>query len=133
VQEVVMLKIVQKLEEEFPGTPIVVGGDFNVDLRTSHELVHFKKRMAEAFSNSPRAIGHHQRSTHFMPFPNNLKTAQVDSFFVSQKMVPRIYDIRVGDLRDCENALLPVPRDFEERNFVHPSDHRPVILDLYNL
>jgi len=119
--------IVRKEMETNPRSIVVVGGDFNGDVRHEAEFAPLKTILEDVFDNIRPEMSDADRITH--SFHQNGRAAvysQIDAFLMSPSGRPYLKDAFVHRYVDAEGNTKPLPTTWEERN-ANPSDHFPVI------
>ncbi|MCS6838320.1 MAG: endonuclease/exonuclease/phosphatase family protein [Bdellovibrionaceae bacterium] len=124
--------IITDLKKEFgDNVPIIVGGDFNIDLEKGVSWLS-QIGMEEAFHSLSRRTGKIpaiNRITFVNFSGNTLRVQQLDGFFIDRKSVDVVDSIQVVPFRKSEGGRTQLPRDKREWMEM-PSDHYPVLLKL---
>lgn len=119
-------EIAKKFEAQFPGVPIVNGGDFNEEVTAST----FNALRAAGFKDAFDIVGlpADQRITHtFHPRDEPAHKAQMDAVFVNQaaQAMGLIKRAEVVPYRDALGRAKPPADTFQQRQ-QNPSDHMMV-------
>ena len=124
--------IVQKLQMEFKGLPVMLAGDFNGSLNYEPEYLslwrsnHFVDSLDKMESDVPVK----DRVTHtFHPREGARKTSQIDAVLVTEDMRDAITHAEVYRYTDANGNARPLPSSYEDRE-KNPSDHFPVYMKL---
>lgn len=108
--------------------PLMVGGDFNIDVRLADDVEAVRQRMMDPFDI--KGIKGEARMTHtFHPRGGRSSYSQLDAIFVSPSLKNSIEDIRVYRYKDENGNEKPLPDSFEERSR-NPSDHFPITVTI---
>lgn len=127
------MKEIASIVEDYQGAyganvPIVLGGDFNVDVRLSPEVEPIRERMVDPFD--AKGIRGLPRMTHtFHPRRGHPSYHQLDALFVTPGLEDNIVSIETYRYKDAEGKELPLPNTYAERAR-NPSDHYPLVLTL---
>lgn len=106
--------------------PLMVGGDFNIDVRHSLDVEAIRERMIDPFD--VKGIKGLARMTHtFHPRRGNPSYNQLDAVFVSPSLRESIEEVSVYRYKDEDGNVKPMPSTYEERS-MNPSDHFPVVV-----
>jgi hypothetical protein len=109
-------------------TPIIVGGDFNNDVRNCPEVQPIRDTMVDAFD--AKGITGIARMTHsFHPRSGGPSYHQLDALFVTPGLKGDIESMEAYRYKDAQGQPLPLPQTFEERSR-NPSDHFPILMTL---
>jgi hypothetical protein len=108
--------------------PIMIGGDFNIDVRNAPDVQAVRDRMKDPFDI--KGIRGEERMTHtFHPRGGRSSYSQLDAIFVCPALARSVEDIRVYRYKDDRGNTKPLPKSYEERAR-NPSDHFPVTLTI---
>lgn len=125
-----MQNIAWRYRNEFgPEVPMIIAGDFNINLAQKKLISPLRKIFEDAFNFNPVPRDSSERVTHTYHGRGQLDTVELDAFFVTRTLRHHIKSVRVFRYRDQEGNLLPLAETREERD-LQPSDHFPVILDI---
>lgn len=109
--------------------PIIMGGDFNIDVRTQPDVAAVKEKMVDGFdiakTPTPARITHtyHPRGGGLSEF------GQLDTIFVSPALRANVISMQAYRFKDRNGRELPIPQNHEEA-IANPSDHYPVFMRL---
>ncbi len=121
-------EIIRGYMRRWPNVPIVLGGDFNTELRNSREVLPLRSILRDSFDVAK--VPMQARTTHtFHPEGGERVLSQLDTIYVSPILAQSIRGAAVYRYRDGSGRELPLPRTFEERS-LNPSDHYPVAIEL---
>jgi endonuclease/exonuclease/phosphatase family metal-dependent hydrolase len=108
--------------------PVVVGGDFNNDVRMCPEVEPIRAIMMDPFD--VKGIRGLPRMTHtFHPRGGRSSFHQLDALFVTPGLQDNVVSIETYRYKDADGNELPLPQTFNERAR-NPSDHFPLTLTL---
>lgn len=108
--------------------PILVGGDFNVDIQHSQGIAPLKQRLTDPFD--VKKVGNEDRVTHtYIPKNGPIEQRQLDALMVTPPLVDNIVSIEAYRYKNRQGAEKPLPTSQDERD-ENPSDHFPVVLKL---
>ncbi len=108
--------------------PIIVGGDFNNDVRMAPEIEPIREIMMDPFD--VKGIRGLPRMTHtFHPRGGRSSFHQLDALFVTPGLTDNVVAIETYRYKDADGNALPLPQTFNERAR-NPSDHYPLVLTL---
>jgi len=132
--------ITSEYEKLYPDTPIIMTGDFNIDVKkmATPELNSLKKiGMVDAFESTTDSTPLSERDTHyFFDHDGNLSKSQLDTMLINIVAYTNkiIKSAKVLFHIQPNGEDFPPPTTFKERE-LQPSDHRPnlFILDLEKL
>jgi endonuclease/exonuclease/phosphatase family metal-dependent hydrolase len=124
------MKILKKYREQYPNTPIIIGGDFNADLLTKPEFASLTSdanfQMTDAFNLLNKQMSGLERTTHtFHPRGGATVYSQLDAIMVNKINVKEAKIIRYKDGPIQEQ----LPQTYQERE-LNPSDHFPIVVKL---
>jgi hypothetical protein len=126
-----MKKILDETREKVGyQVPIIVAGDFNLNIPKSHLMRALKPDFVDAFEFSPLPKNFSNRVTHIYHGSEKGIKSAFDSFLVSPSLQESVLSIRVLRYRDEKGKVVPFSQNIYER-LQQPSDHYPVILDLH--
>lgn len=110
--------------------PALLVGDFNTDVRTAPELDNIREFMTSAFDLAEDKTQEHERITHSY-HPKDLPPvySQMDDVWVSEAGSSLILSAHVIPFKDEVGNIIPPAQSYEERE-THPSDHRPVTIEM---
>lgn len=116
--------IVESYTRAYPGTPILLGGDFNSDVRHSSDVAAIRSSMKEALEVS----GATERITEtYHPPKGGVVASQFDAIFMNTGSASYVTKAQVLPEYDrITGRRLGVPKSFEDRQQNYPSDHRAV-------
>lgn len=116
--------IIQAYERAYPATPILLGGDFNADVRTGPEVAAIRSFMKESLDVS----GATERITEtYHPPEGGVVPSQFDAIFMTSASTKYVTKAQVLPEYDrVTGRRLGVPKSFEDRQRNYPSDHRAV-------
>jgi hypothetical protein len=121
-------EIIAGYMKRWPKVPIVMGGDFNTEVRNSPEVLPLRSILVDSFDIAK--IPMQARTTHtFHPDGGERVLSQLDTIYVSPVLAPSVRGAAVYHYRDGSGRELPLPRTFEERAR-NPSDHFPVAIEV---
>lgn len=122
-------RIVDGYQSKFgKDVPIMIGGDFNIDVRTEPDVEAVRERMMDPFDI--KGIKGEARMTHtYHPRGGRSSYHQLDAIFVSPSLKNSIEDVHVYRYKDDRGNEKPLPDSFEERSR-NPSDHFPVVITI---
>jgi hypothetical protein len=121
-------EIIAGYMKRWPQVAIVLGGDFNTELRNSPEVLPLRSIMRDSFDIAK--VPMQARTTHtFHPEGGARVLSQLDTIYVSPVLAPSVRGAAVYHYRDASGRELPLPRTFDERA-QNPSDHFPVAIEL---
>lgn len=132
----VMAQIINNLEIEFPGVPLVMGGDYNTEVRASkdkmsdEELKPMRSVTKDAFDIAEETISADDRITHsYFPSskPGRVNRSQLDTFLVRLGSSMRVLKTKVLPYTNASGEEIALPRSYQERSR-QPSDHNPIIM-----
>lgn len=123
--------IIQSYERAYPSTPILLGGDFNTDVRHGREVVAIRSSMKEALDIS----GATERITEtYFPPTGGVVASQFDAIFMNAATSRLVKKAEVLPEYDrITGRRLGVPKSFDDRQRNYPSDHRAVAVVFENL
>lgn len=108
--------------------PLMVGGDFNIDVRTEDDVKAVRARLLDPFDI--KGIKGEARMTHtFHPRGGSTSSHQLDAVFVSPSLKQSVEQVVVYRYKDENGNQKPLPNSFEERS-QNPSDHFPVMVTI---
>jgi len=129
-------EIYRQLEADHPGTPIVLGGDFNGDIVNDPELQPLRDAMSESLNLMGDKLSRDEKVTHtFHPYKQRMKASQLDGLFLNKVMESRLVEAFVYHYKDATgkikryigdwaNKIYPI---FFKQRAQNPSDHMPVV------
>jgi endonuclease/exonuclease/phosphatase family metal-dependent hydrolase len=108
--------------------PIVVGGDFNVDVRTAPEVQPIRDRLRDPFDL--KGVSGDERVTHtYHASKSPAAYTQLDALFVTPSLAGDVIDIEAYRYKDLNGKAKPLPNTYQERSR-NPSDHFPIVVTL---
>jgi hypothetical protein len=108
--------------------PIVLGGDFNIDVRKAADVQPIRDRMRDPF-DIKGLIGL-DRTTHtYHPRQGSAQFHQLDALFVTPSLADNVVSIKAYRYKDENGDEKPLPQSLTERAR-NPSDHFPVVVTL---
>lgn len=125
-----LVKIYQDLRQQFPKVPIVIGGDFNADLR-SLELEILKSTDLSDFRDVVEIPEEQRYSLIYFDFGGRAYPLILDHLLVSPHLKDRIVkkESFIYRYKGFYNIPLDRPKSEAER-YRMPSDHYPLVLTL---
>jgi endonuclease/exonuclease/phosphatase family metal-dependent hydrolase len=122
--------IYHRIRSDFPGVPVVVGGDFNNSL-TSLELEHVMRTDLTDFHDRLGTPEEERFSLVHFDFAENPNPQILDYLLVSPELKGRIVESKSFTYRYKGFYGIPhlPPKSFRERNQL-PSDHYPLVLTI---
>lgn len=121
--------IVDDYQKEYgPNTPIILGGDFNVDVRNNPQVQPIRDRMDDAF-DIMGVRGLDRVTQTFHPRNGSAEFHQLDALFVAPCLKDNVVSIEAYRYKDASGNAKPLPQTFEERSR-NPSDHFPIVMTL---
>lgn len=104
--------------------PIMIGGDFNIDVRRSADVAAVRARMKDAFDL--KGMDGDARVTHtFHPRGGRTQNNQLDAIFVTPSLASSVLDVEVFRYKDRNGREKRLPQSWDERS-QNPSDHFPI-------
>lgn len=127
-------KIIQEIQDQNPGVPIVFGGDFNTHIEESEDIETFKKKTGffDSFDMMGLAKKSWARATHsFFPKKGMGERTQMDAAFLDSlsKKLGRLIRAYVAPHRFPDGRPKPLPNSYDQREH-DASDHRAVVIEL---
>ncbi|MCO4754437.1 MAG: endonuclease/exonuclease/phosphatase family protein [Bacteriovoracaceae bacterium] len=121
--------ILEGYQNKYPGTPIMLGGDFNADI---HSMPEFKGLFRDNFMKDSLdlngAISKTQRVTQsYHPRNGNTQYSQLDAILVDQNAANYVEQAKVYRYKDVDGNEKPLPKTYAERE-LNPSDHYMVMI-----
>ena len=108
--------------------PIVLGGDFNVDVRKAVELDPIRTRMTDSFD--VKGVRGLDRMTHsYHPNVGSTEFHQLDALYLTPGLQDNVVSIEAYRYKDVNGQPKPLPATFAERTR-NPSDHFPIVVTL---
>lgn len=108
--------------------PIVLGGDFNVDVHQAPDVQAIRDRMKDPFDI--KGISGLDRMTHtFHPRQGATQFHQLDALFITPSLADNVVSIEAYRYKDANGNPKPLPQTYAERAR-NPSDHFPLVVTL---
>lgn len=125
-----------QLQSEFGKIPVMIGGDFNNHVPTSPEFEPLKRAgYRDSISLMPNYKG--PNYSHYYFSKSGAEFSQLDSVMVSPEIVSNqlMKSAAILEHIDEKGRTIPAPRNYNERESGHPSDHLPtsVVIDFQRL
>jgi exonuclease III len=109
--------------------PMIIAGDFNINLLESSLMHHLSHHFQDAFFFSPVLRSDEERLTHFRQKDEKIVGSALDTFLLNAPLQDHVLSIRRGSyFNEKGEKILYHQSDREIKQL--PSDHYPVILDL---
>jgi hypothetical protein len=123
-------KIIEDYKQQFPGTPVILAGDFNTDVNLSPEVRPLLSVVKSGFDVALKATPKAERFTHFFfPRDGSVVRSQLDDIKVSSELEHSILDARIYRYKRPDGTIMRLPKTFQERE-LQPSDHFPIVMRL---
>lgn len=122
--------ILEDYDKNYPGVPILLGGDFNADIHRSPEFKALLEDdfMQDSFDLSRNKLAPKERVTQtFHPRKGAAQQSQLDAILVNRSASSAVVEAKVYRYKDEHGREKPLPKTYDERE-LNPSDHFPVVL-----
>ncbi len=107
---------------------VILGGDFNIDVRFGAEMKPLNARLIDAFDAF--GIKGIDRMTHtFHQRDGRTTFSQLDALLVSPSLKDSLVSIETYRYKDANGVPKPLPKSYDERSH-NPSDHFPIMLTI---
>lgn len=129
-------KIMQDLRIKFPNTPLILGGDYNTDVRknvntrSDKELSPVRGVTQDAFDVAKESLPPDQRITHSY-FPNGSNYAQrsqLDTFLINAGEQMDIEKTQILPNYDSRGNVMGLAQSYRERSW-QASDHNAILMN----
>jgi predicted extracellular nuclease len=128
-----IIKVVKSFRKQYPTTRFMVSGDFNRDILASPHVQRLSRELGltDALTSFSPSLDAESGATAFY-FENNSKRhfRRLDGNFLSHQLQRHIKDAWIYRYRDERGYELPLPKTYDEREAILPSDHYPVVVDI---
>lgn len=129
-QVVAATQLIGDYEKMFPGTPIILTGDFNNDIRRAPEFAPLKTAgMVDSFDIASDTTPPQARGTHYY-FPRSGPSSvnQLDAIMLNQTAAQKLIvkSAKVLAHIDPQGKAYPPPKTYGERE-TRASDHLPIL------
>jgi len=127
-----------ELKKRFKEAPLMIAGDFNVDLMRNPHAIHLRKSLADSIDLTHPELGEKDRVTQvYIDEATGTYTAnQIDGVFVTPSLADKLVDSFVHHYRDSAGKIkkyqdgrgnvLPFPTNRAYRD-QEISDHNPIV------
>lgn len=128
-------EIISSYTTKYPNAFILLGGDFNTDVRSSSEVDPLKAIMGSSFDFANQTLAPKDRITHTLHMNGQpAEYSQLDDLMITPNLNSRVISANIYRYKNADGTIKPLPKTFEERA-KNPSDHMPpwIVLDVDGL
>lgn len=122
-------KIIQSYEARYPGTAVIIGGDFNTSIGSSPELSPLKYFLRSSFELAKKKFKGILVTHTYHPAYKDTIYQHLDDFMLSAGLWNHVIEAKVYRHKDKDGNILPIPKNQAERD-KQSFDHFPVLLTL---